>query len=234
LNDFIHFLKKIKWQRSQGTRWSDALLYPRWKKYQENGRSSLSERLPWLGIRAADFLEKQVKPDFSVFEYGGGGSTLFWIDRVKRVVTVEHNREWFSQLEGLVHQQQFSGWTGLFVEPEQGNLATNPDAANAGHYASMDEASRGKNYKKYVQAILAYENESFDVVLVDGRARTSCIRDSFPKLKRGGLLILDNAERAYYTENNGDVLSGFRIELQGMGPVYFSRDFSETRIYRKL
>ena len=190
--------------------------------------------MPWLGIRAVDFLEHHVKPDFSVFEYGGGGSTLFWIDRVKRVITVEHDREWFGQLAALVQQQKFSGWTGLFVEPEPGNLVANPDAAIPSHYASMDNASQGKNYKKYVQTILDYSDDSFDVILVDGRARTSCLRDSFPKLKRGGLLVLDNAERAYYTENNGDLLSGFRIELQGMGPVYFSHDFSETRIYRKL
>lgn len=39
------------------------------------------------------------------------------------------------------------------------------------------------------------EDNSFDVVLVDGRNRGKCLLNSIQKLKSGGLLILDNSER---------------------------------------
>jgi len=39
------------------------------------------------------------------------------------------------------------------------------------------------------------EDNSLDVVLVDGRNRNNCLLNSIAKLKQGGLLILDNAER---------------------------------------
>lgn len=35
----------------------------------------------------------------------------------------------------------------------------------------------------------------FDIVLVDGRNRGNCLLNSIPKLKQGGVLILDNSER---------------------------------------
>jgi hypothetical protein len=47
------------------------------------------------------------------------------------------------------------------------------------------------------------------------------------------LLVLDNAERARYTERNAEVLRGFTVLLSGMAPVIFNRDLSETRILRK-
>ncbi len=40
-----------------------------------------------------------------------------------------------------------------------------------------------------------FENESLDVVVVDGRDRANCVLKSIPKIKIGGLLVLDNAER---------------------------------------
>jgi len=198
------------------------------------GVNSINARLPWLTIRAVDFLNREVRSGFRVFEYGGGGSTLFWNSRVKSVVTVEHDSSWFQVLKGNIEKEKKCEWVGLFIEPEEGDLVTSPDAAEPDHYSSRDEKSKGKNFKAYVQSVLQYEEESFDIILIDGRCRTSSIRDSFSKLKIGGILVLDNAERIYYSERNQMIFNRCRLELKGMGPVYFSPHFSETRIYRRI
>jgi predicted O-methyltransferase YrrM len=39
-----------------------------------------------------------------------------------------------------------------------------------------------------------FENNSLDVILVDGRLRDLCANASLPKLKPGGLLVVDNAD----------------------------------------
>ncbi len=39
------------------------------------------------------------------------------------------------------------------------------------------------------------EDNSLDIVIVDGRNRVNCLLNSIDKLKIGGLLVLDNAER---------------------------------------
>lgn len=38
----------------------------------------------------------------------------------------------------------------------------------------------------------------FDICIVDGRDRAKCIKESIPKVKSGGILVLDNSEREYY------------------------------------
>jgi len=36
--------------------------------------------------------------EYSVFEYGSGFSTLFWLERVKEIVSVEHDKVWFEKI----------------------------------------------------------------------------------------------------------------------------------------
>lgn len=51
-----------------------------------------------------------------------------------------------------------------------------------------------ENLHDYADVSMLTDN-FFDVVLVDGRNRGNCLLNSIPKLKKGGLLILDNSER---------------------------------------
>ena len=229
----LHLLRQIKWNRSRGSRWSDVRYYAQWKRSLRPGASSLDERTAWITFPAIDILKKLLKPTDRVFEYGGGGSTLFWLDRVAEVVTVEHDAQWFAALEKRMQQEGGGRWTGIHVPATSGTLVPNPDPAEPAHYASADAASQGFHFKDYVHAIDRFPDAHFDVLMIDGRARTSCLAPATPKLKRGGLLVLDNAERAYYTDRNAAVLQGFDVVLAGMAPVIFNRDLSETRILRR-
>lgn len=206
--------------------------YPRWKRSLMPGASSMRDRKPWLTFPAIDLLHQQALPSHRVFEYGGGGSTLFWCDRVAEVVTVEHDAIWFKALEQAA-QGVKAKWNGLSIPSAAGDLVPDPDPAEPAHYSSADEASKGRNYKAYAEAINAYPDAHFDIVLIDGRSRASCLALSVPKLKPGGLLVLDNAERAYYTAQNANALRALEPILLGMAPLPYDRDLSETRIFSK-
>lgn len=52
------------------------------------------EPLPWIPYAAVDFLKERLKPSLAVLELGAGYSTLFFMRRVARVVSVEHERRW--------------------------------------------------------------------------------------------------------------------------------------------
>ncbi len=54
----------------------------------------------------------------------------------------------------------------------------------------------------YADAIAGFPPKSFDWILVDGMVRLTCFRNALDKLKPGGLLILDNANR--YVPNAWD------------------------------
>lgn len=52
--------------------------------------------IPWYSYPAIDFLDLRLRKPLRVFEYGSGNSTLFFATRVGEVVSVEHDRHWFS------------------------------------------------------------------------------------------------------------------------------------------
>ncbi len=55
----------------------------------------------------------------------------------------------------------------------------------------------------YVEAIATFPQNTFDWILVDGMIRLPCFRNALDKLKSGGLLILDNANRYVPNAWNG-------------------------------
>jgi len=52
--------------------------------------------------------------------------------------------------------------------------------------------------RPYANVVRGFPNEHFDLVLIDGRDRVECAKACWKKLKKKGLLMLDNAERARY------------------------------------
>src|SRR5213075_1346542 len=59
------------------------------------GKTPLDLEVPWFSYAAIDFLEKFLRPDMTVCEYGSGGSTIFFAQRVKSVFSIEDNAQWF-------------------------------------------------------------------------------------------------------------------------------------------
>ena len=54
--------------------------------------------VPWFTYPAIDFLDGIVKPEWNVFEWGSGNSTLWWASRVESVTAVEDNAAWFEEV----------------------------------------------------------------------------------------------------------------------------------------
>jgi hypothetical protein len=53
--------------------------------------------IPWYTYPAIEYLQSLDYTDKRVFEYGSGNSSLFWAARARKVVTVEHDPEWFDK-----------------------------------------------------------------------------------------------------------------------------------------
>lgn len=207
----------------------------RWKRSLEPGATSVKDEQPWITFKAIDFLKKNLKSTDKVFEYGGGGSTLFFAKRVSEVVTVEHIEEWFVILKDTVSKKGIKGWKGNFVKPEKGDLFSPPDISNPDHYSADDIPSKGYNYKNYASVIDAYPDKYFDCVLIDGRARPSCVKHAIPKIKKGGYLVLDNTNREYYlTQTQKWFDKDFEKIFGEFGPTPYERTFTHTSIWKKI
>ena len=79
-------------------------LHIAWRALREDGwlrsyRSKLpmtraGDPLPWYTYPAISFLSSRLRPNSVVFEYGAGNSTLWYAQRVARVVSVEDDAQW--------------------------------------------------------------------------------------------------------------------------------------------
>lgn len=174
--------------------------------------------IPWLPYLATDYI-RQLKPQ-SVFEWGSGGSTLFFIELgVLDIVSTEHNQEWFEKVSEQIKGKQLGKNQRVenqIVYIEDGTIGSNP--ANPIHYKSASTELGEVNFRNYAKTIDHYNG--FDLILIDGMARASCLYHAAKHVAEGGCIVLDNAERGYYMQNVEFLFEGWeRVVFEGYGPI---------------
>ena len=150
------YLRQLK---LQGFTWANAgnvKYFGRWQRSLGQSSSPLVDEIPWITFRAADYLIKHLRNECQVFEYGTGGSTLFFLKKNARVVSVEHDPKWFATVQEVINRKGLTRWTGHLIFPESGNLASHAETSNPAHYASRDVAN--VHFKTYAESIDQYPN----------------------------------------------------------------------------
>jgi len=179
----------------------------------------LSHRCPWLTFDSIDFLDHTVGAGWKVLEYGSGGSTLYWGVRGCTCVSVEHDSAWFATLDRKVASSTMLD-RRLVPPGPPGSAPVTADPADPEHYVSFGSEFLGRSFESYARQADAFPDGYFDLVLVDGRARPSCIKHAVPKVRLGGWMVLDNSDRDYYFTKTGSWLSGFvATHFPGLGPI---------------
>lgn len=131
----------------------------------------LSLRLPWLSFALIDLLEPMIGEKTHAFEFGGGGSTAWLADRGATVTTVEHDAAWLQRL----HDE----------------LGENPRVR-------LEFRSTDNGFESYIRSVDSVDDESLDLIIVDGRERLRCFERSVSKIRPGGCLVLDDIDRRRY------------------------------------
>jgi predicted O-methyltransferase YrrM len=193
-------------------------------------RNSLKDQAPWIVFSAREWLESHLKSGMSVFEYGSGGSTIYLAKKVRRIVSIDHDKCWYDLIRSYLAKNDITNCEYILSEPEKSDKATTA-SSNLKNYASEDENCVGMDYEKYVRNIDKFPDAGFDLVLVDGRARVSCIKHAIPKIRPGGYLMLDDSERARYKEAISSFLSRYeRKDFFGLTP--YTVRLRQTSIWR--
>ena len=235
LGALYHFSKNINRFKNDGTTWAQIKYFNRWRESLKKDSSSIKDQQPWITFQAIDFLKTHLNKQSKVFEFGGGGSTLFFLNQAKETITVEHDQQWYGTLSSIIAEKKLHGWTGKHIKPEPKPFVEVPDPSNPHHYSSNDKHSLRSNFYYYASAIDEYPVHYFDVVLVDGRSRPSCLLHSIPKLKINGYLILDNSDRHYYLKNlETSIKNNFAVIVDGYCPTPYSLEFTKSTIWKKI
>ncbi|MBZ5877009.1 O-linked N-acetylglucosamine transferase family protein [Chromohalobacter israelensis] len=140
-------------------------------------------------------VEKVVKEEYRkadvILEYGTGGSTLLAAEmHGKTIFGVENDFSWAQNIRNILNKK---------ATPSQPSIH-HVDIGNTGKWAKPLDSKEWKNFPDYALSI--WEIDSFkhpDVVLVDGRLRTSCLLTVILKAQKETLVLFDDyTDRKHY------------------------------------
>lgn len=163
--------------------------------------------LPRMTYDAIDYIGSQLDSDSRVFEYKSEDSNLYWVNYGAEVISVEHDRKCYSQVSSrMPGSTQY-----LLAEPEIENIQIEHDPKSPDRYHSL--RFKGYSFENYVKSVDQFPEAYFDVVLIAGRARISCIRRSISKIRSGGFLILVSSDREHYLPDTSNLLAGWSEQI---------------------
>jgi hypothetical protein len=161
------------------------------------------EPIPWMNYSVVEFLRERLTKNMLLFEYGSGYSTLFFSKLVKKVVSVEYDKDWYERMskEGLNENVRLL-------------------------YQELDYDG------KYCSSI-NNTDDKYQVVIIDGRDRVRCALNSIKNLDKDGVLVFDDTNRERYNEGFDYLLKiGFKkLDFEGFKPTDFSAH--KTSIFYK-
>jgi predicted O-methyltransferase YrrM len=136
-------------------------------------RHAIHPFTPYLTWEIVRFLAAQIDRNHRGLEAGSGASTIWFARRCRQLISIEHDPDWANRVQGWLVRRGLSDHVDLRL------FARTPDGTP----------------QEYVTAIESERDVSFDFVLIDGKRRDVCALAAVPKLKCGGLLIVDDAQR---------------------------------------
>jgi predicted O-methyltransferase YrrM len=180
---------------------------------------------PWLTPAAIGLLSTLLRPADTGAEFGSGRSTLWFAARVAGLTSVEHDFRWHETVTARLKDQ------GL---------------GNVDYILATDDlpAERGGD-SDYARTALAFPDASLDFALVDGRYRDYSAKFIMPKIKPGGILIIDNVNwylpcrskapnsRTAELGPAGDVWAAVWRQLAGWRTIWTSSGVWDTAIFIK-
>ncbi|HUN36327.1 MAG TPA: class I SAM-dependent methyltransferase [Trebonia sp.] len=127
---------------------------------------------PWLTPAAIRLLSTLLRPTDRGAEFGSGRSTSWFAARVAALTSVEHDPRWHEAVTAVLNDRGLCNVEYILATEDQ----------------PLDRGGESA----YARAALAFPDTSLDFALVDGHYRDYSAKFIMPKLKPGGMLIIDN------------------------------------------
>lgn len=228
IKDILRFRDQIKiYKKYNNTFYNLSLcaFFNKWRFFRLQ-TDSLNFGIPWISFPAIKYIDKYLSKEMSVFEFGSGGSTLFFSERAREVISIEHDDQWYRKMCKTIENKGLKNIKLIMEIPTE-------TIGLEDLYSSENEEYRNKSFKNYVSTLDSFPNNYFSLVLIDGRARQSCFKHSLDKIKKGGLIVFDNTERTRYRQVFNLANKNF-IMMEFPGPTPFSKTFTITTIFLRI
>jgi predicted O-methyltransferase YrrM len=127
---------------------------------------------PWLTPAATRLLTAMLRPSDRGVEFGSGRSTLWFAERVAHLTSVEEDEQWHRSVAAKLASRG----------------VTNVDLI----LAPYDQPEHLGDRSEYVSTLCRFPDSSIDFALIDGAYRAHTVRLAMPRIRPGGLMIIDN------------------------------------------
>jgi predicted O-methyltransferase YrrM len=198
-------------------KWARALFYQ---------NRPLKYGLPWLTYDAILWLESHLTKKMVVFEWGSGGSTVYFAQKVKQLISVEHDKKWYEQTKKTLEERLLKNKVKYLYKPPK-KIGKKGKKV----FLSSQPKYSGYSFAQYCQIINKFPDSSFDLVLVDDEARNDCLRLAKKKVRQAGYLILDNSDTPECKTEMQKMKRWPRTDFPGIGP--FNSYLWQTTIWQK-
>ena len=180
--------------------------------------------IPWLTYPFIDFIGDRLDATMDLFEYGAGNSSIYYAGKVKSVTSIEHSSEWYK----IIKSNDKFNYTNLNIRL----VEAPPKLLKEGYH----EMAFTDDINAYVKSVTDTDAK-YDIIVVDGLFRNSCIMECLPSLTGRGVVFLDNTQYKYQQQlkKGTDFMAenGFRrLDFWGMGPIYAAKSCT-TVFYRE-
>ncbi len=183
--------------------------------------------LPWMTYTAIEFLEKNLKKTDNIFEFGCGTSTLFFNEKVKRIISLETRPIWFDIIKNKLLPSN-NNWLNLDKKIEE--QIDDIFYHQKGCIILLKNGQENDLYENFVKET----KQKFDFIIIDSLKRFLCLERSINFLTKNGILLVDDSERKSYKkiftlmkDNNF-----IQRDFPGIAPGQFKR--KNTTIFSRI
>lgn len=164
---------------------------------------------PWLTPAAIKLVATLLRPVDRGAEFGSGRSTLWFAARVAALTSVEHDERWYKAV-GTRLSDSGLGNVEYVLAPE-------------------DQPKERGGDSSYARTALSFPDAALDFALVDGHYRDYSAKFVMPKIRPGGMLIIDNVN--WYLPCRSKAPNSRTTALGPANPVWASvwRELAEWR-----
>jgi hypothetical protein len=211
----------LRFSGSHQVPWQALFEFPEYYRYNKAIKSPSDVGLPWIAHGALVHLQNLIKPDMKVLEFGSGGSTLFFAKNGCTVVSLEDDPHWFEIMTEK---------TKSFPDVTIRHIPVDSVYVGGEFASNMDELKNTHSYQSYVFGASDVEDATIDLLVIDGRARIGCLKHNLSKLKKDGIVLLDNSDRKAYKQGIDELLSGWK-RFDYSGVTVYDPYFNKTSIF---
>lgn len=154
-------------------------------------------RTPWTSQAAVAIFRALLDKKMTGLEYGSGNSTIFFAGQIRHLTSIEHDKKWYSRVKEELIKLGHTNVDYRLIPP--GVIQPLNYSFFREYNLPENEFSVRSEYADYFSFVRTFPDNHFDFIMIDGRARIECALNAIPKLKAGGIFVLDNSDRKRYT-----------------------------------